>query len=262
MCHTLIYLFLVTLGLCCCTQAFFSCSERGDSSLWCTGFSLWWLLLLWGTCSRCVGFSSCDIWALICSRHMESSWTRNRTQVLCIGRWIPSHCATREVPYSLLYPVPSAAGLNILLQCFCVLLSFLLLSFLLNASRLWTRNVSFIFHIPSDQSNIYGNSINIHEINEIRCFDFIYKNNKLSYTFCITLIKTSVLTTCDTHRYFLFFFILKNRIILVSKINLGSQLYTETHWTTGSRGRDLNGRSKNLIGALGLLPERCIYALN
>ena len=70
-----------------------------------------------------------------------------------------------------LYPVlPSAVGLNILLQCFCVLLFFLL-----NASCLWTRNVSFIFHIPSDQSSIYGNSINIHEMNEIRCFDFIYK---------------------------------------------------------------------------------------
>ena len=82
MCHTLIYSFLVTLGLCCCTQAFFSCSERGYSSLCCTGFSLWWLLLLWGTCSRSVGFTSCDTWALICSRHVDSSWTRNRTHVL------------------------------------------------------------------------------------------------------------------------------------------------------------------------------------
>ena len=29
------------------------------SSLWCTGLSLWWLLLLWRTGSRHVGFSSC-----------------------------------------------------------------------------------------------------------------------------------------------------------------------------------------------------------
>lgn len=43
----------------------------------------------------------------------------------------------------------------------------------------------FIFHSPSDQSNIYGNSINIHEMNEIRCFDFIYKNNKLSYKYIL-----------------------------------------------------------------------------
>ena len=32
------------------------------SSLWCGGFSLWWLLLLWSTGSRCVGFSSCSTW--------------------------------------------------------------------------------------------------------------------------------------------------------------------------------------------------------
>ena len=35
----------------------------GYSSLWCTGFSLWWLPLLWSTGSRCVGFSSCGTWA-------------------------------------------------------------------------------------------------------------------------------------------------------------------------------------------------------
>ena len=36
----------------------------GDySSLWCTGFSLRWLLLLWSTGSRCVGFSTCGTWA-------------------------------------------------------------------------------------------------------------------------------------------------------------------------------------------------------
>ena len=32
----------------------------GYSSLWCAGFSLRWLLLLWSTVSRCVGFSSCS----------------------------------------------------------------------------------------------------------------------------------------------------------------------------------------------------------
>ena len=36
----------------------------GYSSLWCAGFSLWWLLLLWSTGSRCVGFSSCGSRAL------------------------------------------------------------------------------------------------------------------------------------------------------------------------------------------------------
>ena len=29
---------------------------------------------------------------------MESSWTRDQTQVPCIGRWILNHWTTREVP--------------------------------------------------------------------------------------------------------------------------------------------------------------------
>ena len=35
----------------------------GYSSLWCAGFSLQWLLLLWSTGSRHMGFSSCGTWA-------------------------------------------------------------------------------------------------------------------------------------------------------------------------------------------------------
>ena len=34
----------------------------GYSSLQCTGFSLWWLLLLRSMGSRCAGFSSCGAW--------------------------------------------------------------------------------------------------------------------------------------------------------------------------------------------------------
>ena len=34
----------------------------GYSLLWCAGFSLQWLLLLWSTGSRHVGFSSCGMW--------------------------------------------------------------------------------------------------------------------------------------------------------------------------------------------------------
>ena len=34
-------------------------ASRGYSSLRCVSFSLWWLLLLWSTGSRCAGFSSC-----------------------------------------------------------------------------------------------------------------------------------------------------------------------------------------------------------
>ena len=37
--------------------------SRGYSSLQCSGFSLRWLLLLWSTGSRHVGFSSYSTWA-------------------------------------------------------------------------------------------------------------------------------------------------------------------------------------------------------
>ena len=94
--------------------------SRGYSSLQCTGFSLQWLLLLRSMGSRHTGFSSCGTWAqqlwlvgsraqaqylrrmgLAASLHVGSSWTRARTHVPCIGRWILNHCATREVPYVL-----------------------------------------------------------------------------------------------------------------------------------------------------------------
>ena len=38
-------------------------ASGGYSSLQCAGFSLWWLLLLQSTGSRCTGFSSCGMWA-------------------------------------------------------------------------------------------------------------------------------------------------------------------------------------------------------
>ena len=57
--------------------------SRGCSSLWDTGFSLQWLLLLQSIGSRCLGFSSCGMWAyhmwcngLVAPRHVGSSWTR------------------------------------------------------------------------------------------------------------------------------------------------------------------------------------------
>ena len=58
----------------------------GYSSLQCTDFSLWWLLLLWSTVSRWAGFSSCgtqaqQLWylGLVALQHGGSSWTRDRT---------------------------------------------------------------------------------------------------------------------------------------------------------------------------------------
>ena len=76
----------------------------GYSLLQCMGFSLWQLLLLQSTGSRHAGFSSCgtqaqQLWrtGLVAPRHVESSWTRARTHVPCIGWRILNHCATREV---------------------------------------------------------------------------------------------------------------------------------------------------------------------
>ena len=96
-------------------------ASRVYSSLRCTGFSLWWLLLLWSMGSRCSGFISCgtraqQLWlagsraqpqqswrtGLVAPWHVGSSWTRARTRVPCIGRRIPNHCATREAPCYIL----------------------------------------------------------------------------------------------------------------------------------------------------------------
>ena len=82
--NNFIYLFLVVLGLRCYTQPFSSCGvqaahcvvtslvEHGRQQLWHMG---------WAT-----------------SRHVGSSWTRDRTRGSCIGRWILYHWATREAP--------------------------------------------------------------------------------------------------------------------------------------------------------------------
>ena len=92
-------------------------ASGGYSSLRYVDFSLRWLLLLWSTGSRHVGFSCCGMQAqqlwlvgsraqaqqlwltgLVAPWHVGSSWTRARTCVPCIGRRILNHCATREVP--------------------------------------------------------------------------------------------------------------------------------------------------------------------
>ena len=90
-------------------------ASGGYSSLRCTGFSFRWLLLLWSTGSRHVGFSSCgtqaqllwlagsraqaqQLWpmGLVAPWHVGSSRTRAQTRVSCIGRQSLNHCATRE----------------------------------------------------------------------------------------------------------------------------------------------------------------------
>ena len=59
---------------------------------------------LWHTSSEVVAHR------LSCSRHMESSWTRDQTHVSCIGRQIPNHCATKEILFISFY--------SLLVECF------------------------------------------------------------------------------------------------------------------------------------------------
>ena len=72
---------------------------ESKATLCCRGFSLWWLLLLWRTGSRCAGFSICGSWAqklwcvgLVALQHVDSSLTRDWTRVPCIDSWIIIHC--------------------------------------------------------------------------------------------------------------------------------------------------------------------------
>ena len=83
---------MAALGLHCCARAFSSCRERGYSSLWCTCFSLRWLLLVWSTSSRHVhasvvvarGFSSCGSRALECRIISCGTWAQ-----MLHGMWDP-----------------------------------------------------------------------------------------------------------------------------------------------------------------------------
>ena len=86
--------------------SFSSCGERGP-------FSSCGERGLFSSCgvqfSRCGGFPSCGFRALehslsgccpgsVTLRHVGPSWTRDRTHVSCVGRWILILCATREAP--------------------------------------------------------------------------------------------------------------------------------------------------------------------
>ena len=84
--------------------------KQGLLWLQCEGFSLWWLLLLWGMISEHTGFSNCGMWAqelwlpgsraqaqqlsrmdLVAPRYVESSQTRDQIHVSCVGRWSLYH---------------------------------------------------------------------------------------------------------------------------------------------------------------------------
>ena len=98
-------LFLALLSLCCFVQAFCSCGQWGYSWLQCTGFSLWWLLLLQSTGSMAHGLQQLQLlgprawlqylWhlGLVVPWHVGSSQIRDQTCVPYIGRLMLYHCA-------------------------------------------------------------------------------------------------------------------------------------------------------------------------
>ena len=58
-----LYLCLAVLGLLCCAGFSLAAASRGYSPVVMHGFSLRWLLLLWGTGSRAQGLEYCSLWA-------------------------------------------------------------------------------------------------------------------------------------------------------------------------------------------------------
>ena len=102
------FFFFATLGLCCCSRPFSSCKKQGlpsscsSRASHCSGLSCFRARVL----GR-VGFSNCS--RSVVAAHglhcpwgccpSESSWTRNRTRVLCIGRWFHNHWTSREASF-------------------------------------------------------------------------------------------------------------------------------------------------------------------
>ena len=80
---------MTVLDLHCCAWPSLVAVIRVYPSLWCTGFSLQWLLLqlqqLWHS-------------GLVALQHMGSSRTKDWIHVPYIGKWILNHRTTREVP--------------------------------------------------------------------------------------------------------------------------------------------------------------------
>ena len=130
-----IYLFLAALGLRCCVLALSSCGEQGLLFVAVRGLLVavapliaehglqaHRLQQLWLVSSRA---QAQQLWhtGLVALRHVGSSWTKARTRVPCIVRWILNYCATREAPptsFLILIPlsffllVSLAKGLSIL----------------------------------------------------------------------------------------------------------------------------------------------------
>ena len=97
-----IYLFLAVLGLRFCVRAFSSCGKRGPLFITVCG-----PLTIAASCcgAQAPDAQAQQLWLTgpAAPRHVGSSQTRARTRVPCIGRWILSHCATREALINCLF---------------------------------------------------------------------------------------------------------------------------------------------------------------
>ena len=91
---------LAELGLHCCLWAFLQL-WWGGATLWlcCTGFSLWWLLLLQSTGSRHMD-SGVVVHGLSCSTACGVFLNQGSNLCLCIARQILNHWTTMEAPGS------------------------------------------------------------------------------------------------------------------------------------------------------------------
>ena len=94
-----IYLFMAVLGLRFCARAFSSCGKWGPLFIAVRG-----PLTIGLSCrgAQAPDAQAQQLWltGLVAPQHVGSSQTRARTRVLCTGRQILNHCATREAPRS------------------------------------------------------------------------------------------------------------------------------------------------------------------
>ena len=87
-------------------------ASGGHSSLWCTGYSLRWPLLLWSTGSRRTGFSSCSTQAsVVVARRLSScgSWAKSAGSVVVTHR-LSCSAACGILPQGLEPVSPALAG--------------------------------------------------------------------------------------------------------------------------------------------------------
>lgn len=112
-------LFLATLGLPCCTWTFSSCRAWGLPFVVVHGLFIAVSSLveqrlesMGASAAAACGLRSCDTPALIALWQVDSSRTRDWTQVPCTDRRTPIHCTTREVQHCFSIPRKSHDGLK------------------------------------------------------------------------------------------------------------------------------------------------------